>query len=235
MSAVALSQCIGTRGLGSTTEDAVASVFIHNHLSFFSLSDFSTTTSLVMTLGLSSVFSLFFSLFLGRIQVGTTFPAESASWNNSPTALLSTLIQKYFDGVRTCQKLLFLITIIIRSNLEGKMKQRTCCFLIVAIQIISWLHVSTVSSASHDHIAPQQVPEFPGVAFDSKQGVEETKGRRKLGRIGSTPPNCQRKCSGCTPCIATQIPTTSDMIGTQYTNYEPEGWTCKCHSTFFNP
>ncbi|MBA0777555.1 hypothetical protein Gotri_005564, partial [Gossypium trilobum] len=30
-----------------------------------------------------------------------------------------------------------------------------------------------------------------------------------MGKIGSMPPNCQRKCGGCTPCIATQIPATS--------------------------
>ncbi|KAK8973096.1 hypothetical protein V6N11_049445 [Hibiscus sabdariffa] len=111
-----------------------------------------------------------------------------------------------------------------------------CCFLILVMQIISWLHVSAMSSASPQH---DTVPEFPGVAFDSKQGrgveTEKTKRRRELGRIGSRPPNCQRKCGVCMPCVATQIPTTSGELGTQYTNYEPEGWKCKCHSTFFNP
>ena len=37
----------------------------------------------------------------------------------------------------------------------GKMKQRMCCFLIVALQIISWIHVSTRSLTSHV-VVPQQ-------------------------------------------------------------------------------
>ncbi|XP_022731406.1 EPIDERMAL PATTERNING FACTOR-like protein 5 [Durio zibethinus] len=129
------------------------------------------------------------------------------------------------------------------------MKQGMCCFLIVVLQIISWTHVSTrsLAIASHD-VSPHPgiVPEFPGVAFDSKKGVEiskggvgygseETYGSRMVGRLGSRPPNCQRKCGRCTPCVATQIPATSEKLGTQYTNYEPEGWKCKCGSTFFNP
>ncbi|KAK8291853.1 hypothetical protein V6Z11_D06G084200 [Gossypium hirsutum] len=122
------------------------------------------------------------------------------------------------------------------------MKQRMRCFLI-AVQIITWVHVSTRFLASH-HVAPQQVPELLGDGFNSKQVVESSGGggylgektnRRIMGRIGSMPPNCQRKCGGCTPCIATQIPATSKELRTQYTNYEPEGWKCKCHSTFFNP
>ena len=74
--------------------------------------------------------------------------------------------------------------------------------------------------------------------LESKDGLvygsEETYSRM-LGRLGSRPPNCHRKCGRCTPCIATQNPATSDKLGIQYTNYEPEGWKCKCGSTFFNP
>ncbi|XVE97965.1 hypothetical protein REPUB_Repub03eG0064600 [Reevesia pubescens] len=125
------------------------------------------------------------------------------------------------------------------------MKQRMCWFLIVALPIISWIHVSTRSLAFHD-VVPQQdkVPESSGVTFISKQGFENKGGvvygieetySRMLGRLGSRPPNCQRKCGRCTPCIATQIPATSDKLGIQYTNYEPEGWKCKCGSTFYNP
>ncbi|KAL4282291.1 hypothetical protein GQ457_03G046790 [Hibiscus cannabinus] len=107
------------------------------------------------------------------------------------------------------------------------------------------------------------VPAFSGVNFDSKQvspscfleswciesssfafvlqggrnggGREETYGSGLVGRLGSRPPNCQRKCGGCEPCVATQIPATTDKLGVQYTNYKPEGWKCKCGSTFFSP
>ncbi|TYH12729.1 hypothetical protein ES288_A06G090300v1 [Gossypium darwinii] len=119
------------------------------------------------------------------------------------------------------------------------MKQRMRFFLI-AVQLIMWVHVSTRFLASH-HIAPQQgllFYFFVLLVVESSGGVGylgEKTNRRIMGRLGSMPPNCQRKCGGCTPCIATQIPATSKKLRTQYTNYEPEGWKCKCHSTFFNP
>ncbi|XP_022033138.1 uncharacterized protein LOC110934279 [Helianthus annuus] len=53
-------------------------------------------------------------------------------------------------------------------------------------------------------------------------------------RIGSRPPSCEHKCYGCSPCEATQVPTTSH-VGIQYTNYEPEGWKCKCGPTLYSP
>ncbi|KAI3773326.1 hypothetical protein L1987_47851 [Smallanthus sonchifolius] len=53
-------------------------------------------------------------------------------------------------------------------------------------------------------------------------------------RIGSRPPSCEHKCYGCSPCEATQVPTTS-RVGIQYTNYEPEGWKCKCGPSLYSP
>ncbi|KAK9069712.1 hypothetical protein SSX86_010106 [Deinandra increscens subsp. villosa] len=53
-------------------------------------------------------------------------------------------------------------------------------------------------------------------------------------RIGSRPPSCEHKCYGCSPCEPTQVPTTTH-VGIQYTNYEPEGWKCKCGPTFYSP
>ncbi|KAK1436892.1 hypothetical protein QVD17_02676 [Tagetes erecta] len=53
-------------------------------------------------------------------------------------------------------------------------------------------------------------------------------------RIGSRPPSCEHKCYGCSPCEATQVPTTTH-VGIQYTNYEPEGWKCKCGPTLYSP
>ena len=58
---------------------------------------------------------------------------------------------------------------------------------------------------------------------------------RGLSTLGSRPPNCNHKCQGCIPCDAVQMPTTTDHIGVQYANYVPEGWKCKCGSSFFNP
>ncbi|KAL0014992.1 hypothetical protein SO802_002061, partial [Lithocarpus litseifolius] len=56
-----------------------------------------------------------------------------------------------------------------------------------------------------------------------------------LSRLGSSPPSCQHKCEGCIPCDPIQTPTTTAQIGVQYANYEPEGWKCKCGTSFFNP
>lgn len=58
---------------------------------------------------------------------------------------------------------------------------------------------------------------------------------RGLSRLGSTPPRCEHKCGGCIPCDPIQIPTNNDLLGTQYANYEPEGWKCKCGNAYFNP
>ncbi|KAK9099383.1 hypothetical protein Syun_026428 [Stephania yunnanensis] len=58
---------------------------------------------------------------------------------------------------------------------------------------------------------------------------------KELSTLGSRPPKCEHKCGGCSPCEAIQVPTTTDHVGVQYTNYEPEGWKCKCGPTFYNP
>ncbi|KAK9066118.1 hypothetical protein SSX86_015520 [Deinandra increscens subsp. villosa] len=57
--------------------------------------------------------------------------------------------------------------------------------------------------------------------------------------VGSRPPSCEHKCYGCNPCEPTQVPTVTSRttvgIQIQYTNYEPEGWKCKCGPTFYSP
>ncbi|XP_010519406.1 PREDICTED: EPIDERMAL PATTERNING FACTOR-like protein 1 [Tarenaya hassleriana] len=80
-------------------------------------------------------------------------------------------------------------------------------------------------------------------------------------RIGSTPPSCHNRCSGCHPCMAVQVPTlpshvdaraadelirpppgqdrvsdTSSAAGVnQYSNYKPMGWKCHCNGHLYNP
>lgn len=81
---------------------------------------------------------------------------------------------------------------------------------------------------------------FQGVDHKSFEGgVNENYGgeyyRWLMSRLGSIPPNCAHRCEGCVPCVPVQMPTATDHIGVQYANYEPEGWKCKCGSTFFNP
>eukprot|EP00249_Psilotum_nudum_P003798 c17290_g2_i1 orf=185-619(-) len=69
--------------------------------------------------------------------------------------------------------------------------------------------------------------------------------------IGSKPPNCQNKCSTCSPCTAVQVPTspaqgahmaaksypqhTTNVESEKYSNYKPVGWKCKCGNQLYNP
>lgn len=69
------------------------------------------------------------------------------------------------------------------------------------------------------------------------KGVNEEAFYRGMRKIGSSPPSCEHKCYGCIPCEAIQVPTTNrrSHVGVQYTNYEPEGWKCKCGPSFYSP
>ncbi|KAM2420086.1 hypothetical protein EV1_026289 [Malus domestica] len=122
------------------------------------------------------------------------------------------------------------------------MKRKTCCIILV-VTLLCWVSVTSRPFASYDapHQQANQTEKNPysqGATFDSKQGVEEGMGGRRyrgLSRLGSRPPNCEHKCGSCEPCVPVQTPRTTDHFGLQYTNYEPEGWRCKCGSTFFTP
>ncbi|EPS62349.1 hypothetical protein M569_12442 [Genlisea aurea] len=75
-------------------------------------------------------------------------------------------------------------------------------------------------------------------------------------QIGSRPPRCDRRCSGCTHCEAVQVPTNPQPYrpmnpaaassvpaiasarggdGDGFSNYKPMSWKCKCGNTIFNP
>ncbi|XP_042023334.1 EPIDERMAL PATTERNING FACTOR-like protein 6 [Salvia splendens] len=67
------------------------------------------------------------------------------------------------------------------------------------------------------------------------EGEVERGGKYKqLKKLESKPPSCEHKCYGCKPCEAIQVPTTTHFR-VLYTNYEPEGWKCKCGPTFYSP
>ncbi|XP_048228379.1 EPIDERMAL PATTERNING FACTOR-like protein 1 isoform X2 [Ricinus communis] len=116
------------------------------------------------------------------------------------------------------------------------MRRRMCYFLMATLQMITWYSVAfSWHFVSHDS-APQkvQIPHFPqAAAHDTPQLTEQT--YRGLSRLGSRPPSCEHKCESCIPCNAIQIPATTDRKTVQYANYEPEGWKCKCGTTFYNP
>ncbi|KAK7261690.1 hypothetical protein RIF29_28007 [Crotalaria pallida] len=130
-----------------------------------------------------------------------------------------------------------------------------CCFLLIALQI-----VSLISEASRPFPLPPDAMSHPGPGEapaphssapntkDSQKGsmvTEEARSEimkeeydRGVNRIGSSPPSCDHKCYGCTPCEAIQVPSTNNRhinLGLQYTNYEPESWQCKCGVYFYSP
>lgn len=67
-------------------------------------------------------------------------------------------------------------------------------------------------------------------------------------RLGSTPPSCHNRCNTCNPCTAVQVPTlpgrragatdakfVDQSAYSQYSNYKPLGWKCRCRDRLYNP
>ncbi|KAH6793230.1 hypothetical protein C2S52_003707 [Perilla frutescens var. hirtella] len=101
-----------------------------------------------------------------------------------------------------------------------------CIFFLVLFVVL--LSLGGVSS--------RHLPQHRAFATNTNgiQGSVEMK-EGKYKKIGSRPPSCEHKCYGCMPCEAIQVPTTTSHFGILYTNYEPEGWKCKCGPTFYTP
>ncbi|RDX80616.1 EPIDERMAL PATTERNING FACTOR-like protein 3, partial [Mucuna pruriens] len=76
------------------------------------------------------------------------------------------------------------------------------------------------------------------VGLMDKEVMEEAHHGGVVSKIGSSPPSCEHKCYGCSPCEAIQVPSTSSRrshLSVQYSNYEPESWKCKCGPSFYSP
>ncbi|KAJ4950851.1 hypothetical protein NE237_027683 [Protea cynaroides] len=123
-------------------------------------------------------------------------------------------------------------------------KRRVWFAVIGFLQIMSWVSVSsrpaTLAGAQLGQ-GPESLP-VPAPLDDKLQDVKSIDGfvmneeaYKDLSTLGSRPPNCEHKCGGCSPCEAIQVPTNTDHFVVQYANYEPEGWKCKCKTSFFNP
>uniref|UniRef100_A0A7N0ZWX7 Epidermal patterning factor-like protein n=1 Tax=Kalanchoe fedtschenkoi TaxID=63787 RepID=A0A7N0ZWX7_KALFE len=135
------------------------------------------------------------------------------------------------------------------------MKGTRCWFVTVTallFQIMSSVSATSRSFAPDDHLspAPASAPAFqPGLGGNqiftqdqystpldhpiSNKDAEDL--TYKVRKIGSSPPSCDGKCYGCSPCRAIQVPTITSRVGLQYANYEPEGWKCKCGPSFYSP
>ncbi|XP_034695992.1 EPIDERMAL PATTERNING FACTOR-like protein 2 [Vitis riparia] len=122
------------------------------------------------------------------------------------------------------------------------MKRRSlCCFVMIVLHMVNL--VSATSRALAPATGPSPQP-FQFTLSSSKQGIKGMEGEGEMSveayykgqsKIGSRPPSCENKCYGCTPCEAIQVPTTTNHLGVQYANYEPEGWKCKCGPSFYSP
>ncbi|KAI3407423.1 Epidermal patterning factor-like protein [Psidium guajava] len=118
------------------------------------------------------------------------------------------------------------------------------CLLVASLQMAGMASMTGMPFSLFVVTAHKQEarPHLSRATLNIKQGASVEKvgeiGDEKcrgMSRLGSRPPNCERKCRGCEPCEAIQIPATTDRPSVQYTNYEPEGWKCKCGSSFFDP
>ncbi|EXB29704.1 hypothetical protein L484_013478 [Morus notabilis] len=121
--------------------------------------------------------------------------------------------------------------------------------LIIALQIVSWVAATSRPFPSNygigvHHSGPSQSPETPqSTSTEGPKSWEEVANMNKVAnykevsKIGSSPPSCEHKCYGCSPCEAIQVPTTNrhSHLGIQYANYEPENWKCKCGPSFYTP
>ncbi|ONK80959.1 uncharacterized protein A4U43_C01F23720 [Asparagus officinalis] len=113
---------------------------------------------------------------------------------------------------------------------DGSVQKRVWLFLIVSWEIMIWVSLAQARPWTQVQEANSTTTKDRGIRIDDN--VERLK---EMARVGSRPPNCEHKCWGCEPCMAIQVPTTTDQLSPQYANYEPEGWKCKCGSTFYNP
>ncbi|KAL3825302.1 hypothetical protein ACJIZ3_021331 [Penstemon smallii] len=91
-------------------------------------------------------------------------------------------------------------------------------YAIAILHLLSWAFATHHSAAERF----QYVQSLPNNYYDAKN-VKGYFGYDEERRIGSSPPKCEHKCGGCEPCVAIQVPTT-----TQYANYQPEAWKCDC-------
>ncbi|XP_011072539.1 EPIDERMAL PATTERNING FACTOR-like protein 3 [Sesamum indicum] len=110
---------------------------------------------------------------------------------------------------------------------------RLCCCLLV---LFFFYKLSSVSSRQF-HVFPANVNNGAPKTPHSSPPIHTSNQIKEMKKTvqGSRPPSCEHKCYGCMPCEAIQVPTTSSSVGVQYTNYEPEGWKCKCGPTLYTP
>ncbi|XP_019106504.1 EPIDERMAL PATTERNING FACTOR-like protein 6 isoform X2 [Beta vulgaris subsp. vulgaris] len=120
------------------------------------------------------------------------------------------------------------------------MKKSLFFFIALLLQIMAWIPATSRPLAPDYDVSSQLSGTYGSTKnlqapYSSIQEMTEAESNRGMNELGSRPPNCERKCDGCTPCVATQVPTVTGKLGIQYANYEPISWKCKCGMSFYSP
>ncbi|XP_058075601.1 EPIDERMAL PATTERNING FACTOR-like protein 6 [Magnolia sinica] len=123
-------------------------------------------------------------------------------------------------------------------------QSRSWSFLITIFLVMSLVPAtsgpSTLVSPGHGALLASEqgwksTKQVDGKKMEGRVARVEEEAKKVMSKLGSRPPSCDHKCGECNPCEAIQVPTTTDHVTLHYANYEPEGWKCKCGSSFFNP
>ncbi|XAR67146.1 hypothetical protein NMG60_11013595 [Bertholletia excelsa] len=112
---------------------------------------------------------------------------------------------------------------------------RLWSFMVATLHVLSWIYATSWPSAACEEVTGSILHSAqPAVNNGPPKEVKEAY-YKEMSKLGSRPPNCEHKCGGCKPCKAIQVPRDNDQFRPQCANYEPEGWKCKCGTSFFNP
>ncbi|CAF2079073.1 unnamed protein product [Brassica napus] len=107
--------------------------------------------------------------------------------------------------------------------------RKLCMVTVVMIQIVSWVCATSRPIASnHVSFYPEIISTHDAYHSSNWPALKPNE-KKEMKRIGSKPPTCEKKCYGCEPCEAIQVPTISSSPHlSHYANYKPEGWRCHC-------
>ncbi|CAN0922457.1 EPIDERMAL PATTERNING FACTOR-like protein 3 [Linum grandiflorum] len=109
------------------------------------------------------------------------------------------------------------------------------CSLLLFIMNLAY---TTSQAAVFSMSQIQQHPESR-THYSSTQGRDNEEAAAYLSKgfvkLGSSPPSCEDKCYGCSPCEATHQVPKNTRRHLDYTNYELESWKCICGHSFYNP
>ncbi|CAN4086962.1 unnamed protein product [Withania somnifera] len=117
------------------------------------------------------------------------------------------------------------------------MKSKFCCLVLVTFALSLLCVKSRPLAINQKFVHHKQNTTEVNMSIEGQRQVKEAEensnwSKEEKKMIGSSPPSCEHKCYGCMPCEAIQVPTNTGRVGVQYTNYEPEGWKCKCGPAF---